>query len=332
MEERIKYLFRQYLDNTCSKKEFEEFFAYIRESATNEEIRKLIKKVYDEAEKTDSSLTYVDESGNLVLPEPEWPHPNAPEQKPRKRLQFISIAVTCIIIMAGIIWITDKLGQNSADNSTHRAYTKKSTQRSEYKYLLLPDSTQVWLNAASIIEYPKYARKNKREVFLVGEAYFDVKHADKIPFIIHTGKISTTVLGTAFNIKAYPDRDNTIVSVSRGTVRVDYDNKEVAVLKEGQQVKVSNELNTIAEKKEAVNEPAAWQQGNLAYDDELFEDIIEDLERIYDVKIKIQEDTIRRLKVSTSFKREIGVEQALQVLGKLTDTELQQQNGIFIIK
>ena len=72
MEERIKYLFRQYLNNTCTKKEFEEFFSYINEASHNELIRELIKKAYDETGQSNSSLTYVDERGTLIIPEPAW--------------------------------------------------------------------------------------------------------------------------------------------------------------------------------------------------------------------------------------------------------------------
>jgi transmembrane sensor len=333
MEERIKYLFRQYLENTCSRKEFEEFFSLIREAAHNAEVRELIRKAYEETGKNPSSLTYVDEGGNLVLTEPDWMATTLPEQehKPRRRRQFISIAAACILIMVGIFWITERLGQNS--EGSHHSYTKKSTQRSEYKYLLLPDSTQVWLNAASTLEYPKYTSNNKREVFLIGEAYFDVKHSDKTPFVIHTGVVTTVVMGTAFNIKAYPDRETFIISVSRGKVRVEHNNKPVAFLTEGQQVRVSAaDSMTVMEKKTAISEPTSWQQGNLVYDDEQLGNVLSDLERIYDVKIKVHTDSLRQVNISTSFKREIGIEQALMVLCKLTDTELKLQNGSFVIQ
>ncbi len=60
----------------------------------------------------------------------------------------------------------------------------------------------MWLNAESTLEFPENFNKTKREVYLKGEAYFDVKHADKIPFIIYTGEVTTEVLGTAFNIQS----------------------------------------------------------------------------------------------------------------------------------
>jgi ferric-dicitrate binding protein FerR (iron transport regulator) len=196
----------------------------------------------------------------------------------------------------------------------------------------LPDSSQVWLNASSTLEFPEHFRTDKREVSLSGEAYFDVRHSDMAPFIIHTGKISTTVLGTSFNIKAYPDRQHIIVSVSTGKVKVSYNNLSLATLVKGQQIKVDSRLNTVEEKKIAPAEVAAWQMGNMSYDDEAFGDIVADLERLYNVRIRIDNDAIRTLKVSTSFRREIGIEEALQVLCQLTDTMLRQSDGWYIIQ
>ena len=72
MEERIKYLFKRYLSNACTRKEFDEFFSYINKAAHNELIRELIKKAYEETGQPGSSLTYVDELGNLVVTEPNW--------------------------------------------------------------------------------------------------------------------------------------------------------------------------------------------------------------------------------------------------------------------
>jgi ferric-dicitrate binding protein FerR (iron transport regulator) len=279
------------------------------------------------------SLTYVNQSGNLVLPGQEWLSPPAIPAKPRKqKRRTAALVIACLVITGALAWLLYQPRRSGIPARAVAAVTKKTTERSEYKYVLLPDSTQVWLNASSSLEFPDHFSTAKREVTLSGEAYFDVRHADKTPFIIHTGKISTTVLGTAFNIKAYPDRNNIIVSVSRGKVRVSYDNTPVATLVKGQQVKVSSLNNTAVERKIAPAAVAAWQQGNMAYEDEAFEDIIADLQRLYNVNIRIDNMAIRGLKVSTSFRREIGIEQALQVLCQLTDTVLKQDNGWYLIQ
>ncbi|HVW62157.1 MAG TPA: FecR domain-containing protein [Puia sp.] len=330
MEERLKYLFRQYLENKCSRQELEEFFSYIRASDEDEALRSLIKHVYENTGQTPSLQTYVNEYGTLILNEKaETLDVTTPKRRSRRRL------VTAIIMLlaAGVslFWwkgTTDRHHPAPVASSL----TKRTTEPSEYKYLLLPDSTQVWLNASSSLEFPEHFRSDKREVTLSGEAYFDVRHSERAPFVIRTGKISTTVLGTSFNIKAYPDRQHIIISVSTGKVKVSYNNVPLATLVKGQQVKVNSRLNTVEEKKIAPAQVAAWQQGNMSYEDESIEDIVADLERLYNVKIRVDNDAIRTLKVSTSFRREIGIEQALQVLCKLTDTMLRQADGWYVIQ
>jgi ferric-dicitrate binding protein FerR (iron transport regulator) len=330
MEERLKYLFRQYLENKCSRQELEEFFSYIRASDQDEALRSLIKKVYEHTAQTPSLQTYVNEYGTLILNEKAGiADVTTPKKPSRGRLA----AAIIVLLAAGVSFFWWK----GAPDHHHpapvvSALTKRTTEPSEYKYLLLPDSTQVWLNASSSLEFPEHFRSDKREVTLSGEAYFDVRHSERAPFVIRTGKISTTVLGTSFNIKAYPDRQHIIISVSTGKVKVSYNNVPLATLVKGQQVKVNSRLNTVEEKKIAPAQVAAWQQGNMSYEDESIGDIVADLERLYNVKIRIDNDAIRTLKVSTSFRREIGIEQALQVLCKLTDTMLRQADGWYIIQ
>lgn len=332
MEERIKYLFRQYLNNTCTKKEFEEFFSYINEASHNELIRELIKKAYEETGHINPSLTYVDERGELVLREPASNYqPDVPMQRRNKNRVLAVTAVVVVGLLAGFVWLINQ-SPHQQQKAAKPVLAKKVTGRSEYKYLLLPDSTQVWLNAVSTLEYPDKFVPGKREVYLTGEAYFDVKHANKQPFLIHTGKVTTLVLGTAFNIKAYPGRENIIVSVSRGKVRVNYEESEVATLIPGQQVKVSNNNKAAVQKNIAVTETAPWQQGKLVYDDETINDIIADLERIYDVTIRLQNSMLGRERVSTSFRRGTGIGNALQLLCNLTDTRLKLVNNVYLIE
>ena len=333
MEERIKYLFRQYLNNSCTRKEFEEFFSYINEAGHNELIRELIKKAYEETGLSDpSSFTYVNESGRLVLTEPALHGQQAAGVRPQKRSPRLVVVTACVaMLIAGFGWFIFSTVQQKQKNKK-QPLAANVTGRSENKYMLLPDSTQVWLNAASTIEYPQTFGTNKREVFLTGEAYFDVKHADKQPFLIHSGKVTIRVLGTAFNIKAYPGREHVVVSVSRGKVQVNYDEKEVATLIQGQQIKVIDAYKPVVQKHITASEAAPWQQGKLVYDDERISDIVADLERIYDVTIRMQNETLAGERISTSFRREIGIGRALQVLCNLTDTRLKLVNEMYVIE
>jgi len=331
MEERLHYLFQCYIENACTEKELEEFLGLIQRAEHDEEIRQLVKDVYHNLLNSPSGITHVNELGRLVLSEPEWTlAPQAPVQEKKKsRGAWVSIAAA-VLIFASIFWLfQNKI--NDQSSVTLSSLTKKITNRSEFKYLLLEDSTEVWLNAASSLEFPDHFSEKKREVVLSGEAYFDVKHADKIPFIIKTGDVSTMVLGTAFNIKAYPGQKSIVVSVSRGKVKVARQDGWSTTLIEGQQVKLGASKEEVQEKNIPSTEVAAWQKGNIVFDDQVLQDIIDDLERTYNAEIRLKDDSIRDLRISTSFKREIGVVQALQVLCKLTDLRLREEQGVYMI-
>ena len=335
MEDRIHYLFRRYLENSCTRQEMEEFFECLRNSKVDGVVRDQIKKAYETIKENSSSLTYVDESGLLILNKSarDIAEPKS-KNKGKRTLAVLSMTILVILppLLLCIWWLRKPSHGFNTEVQAAPFLTRKSTDRSEYKYLLLPDSTQVWLNAGSSLDFPDHFDESKREVILSGEAYFDVKHADKVPFIIHTGEIETSVLGTAFNIKAYPGRKNVIIAVKRGRVRVSRNNQFVATLTVGQEIKLSNKDSDIARKNIAETEVAAWQQGNMQYEDESFEDVIADLERMYNVNIRVEKQTVQNLKISTSFRREIGIEEALQILCKLTDSNLKESDGYYTIQ
>lgn len=331
MEERLHYLFKRYLENTCSQNELEEFLACVNQAKNDEQLRDLIKKVYHSLENSGIILSHVNEDGRLVSTEPEWIVPAKPITK-KKSLALYAVAAA-IIIAVGILWLNTR----SSNEKIHplaigTALTKKGTNRSESKFLLLEDSTQVWMNAATSLEYPDQFDHKKREVYLSGEAYFDVKHAEEIPFVIHTGTVSTTVLGTAFNIKAYPGEKNITIAVTRGKVRITRKDGWEITLTKGQQLKLNESDASSSEKTIPTETIAGWQLGNIVYDDEALIDIISDMERIYNVNIHLIDTVIAGMHISTSFKKEIGVEQALQILCKVNDSKLSKAGDGYIIQ
>jgi ferric-dicitrate binding protein FerR (iron transport regulator) len=334
MEERLRYLFGRYFDNSCSRQELEEFFMCVQKAKHDDVLRQLIKKAYDEHKEHKINTTFVNEEGRLILTqhgEIEMDFSSVTKNKRSKLLTLLSLAASIVVVVV-VAWLAVVVTNGSNKKTNAVSSTKRATNRSESKFILLEDSTQVWLNAASSLEFPDQFAANKREVFLSGEAFFDVKHAEEIPFIIHTGNVSTTVLGTAFNIKAYPGQQNITISVSRGKVKVSRADGWITTLTKGQQVKVKKDGREVTEKKIAPEGIASWQQGNIVYEDETLDDIISDMQRIYNVNIRINNKSIQDLTISTSFKREIGIEQALQVLCKLTDTELKEADGVYLIQ
>jgi transmembrane sensor len=222
---------------------------------------------------------------------------------------------------------------NPREKLTSEIYTRNGSKTN----VVLPDGTQVWLNAGSKITYDKQYAIAAREVNLTGEAFFDVvKNKDK-PFIIHTGKIDIRVLGTAFNVKSYPGEKTIETSLIRGSIEVTFKDRpaEKVILKPNEKLVVVNEdIPEAFIKKSSVkplNDPivaishlnyakidstvieTAWIQNKLFFQDELFKDLARQMERWYGVAIKFDDSKKDTLRFTGSFLNET-VQQALDAL------------------
>ncbi|NII27791.1 DUF4974 domain-containing protein [Pseudoflavitalea sp. X16] len=333
MPARIEILFNKFIAGTCTQQEYQELMDLLQENQHEETVRHMLAQVYQSTARSLKSVTYVDNQGLLqtgtneeVAAEPGIIRPM------RHRYRRLAIAAAAMLVLsAGGWWFFRNQQALPSVAQVPANAVHKITQRGEMKYLLLPDSTQVWLNVASTLDFPESFSGEKREVYLSGEAFFDVKHAEDHPFLIHTGNVITKVLGTAFNIKAYPGQPDVVVSVKRGKVEVSKNDKVMATLTVGQEVKVPTAVQeaVVGNTKESM--VAAWTTGRLSYTSRPVQDILDDLERNYNVSIELADSTLGAEIFTTSFRRDIGVEEALDIICKATDTKLSKENGIYII-
>lgn len=330
MPARIDILFQQFITGACTREEFEELMDLLLENQHEERVRQMLHQVYQSEAQTVRSASYVDTNGRLQLPEEAAVVEMTAIEAPKRR-RFLLPAAAVILLLAGAWWIFERRGRETKLAVTETA-VRKFTQRAEQKYLLLPDSTQVWLNAASSLEFPEtFPQGGKREVYLVGEAFFDVKHAEDRPFLIYTGHVTTKVVGTAFNIRAYPDQADVIVSVKRGKVQVSKNDQLIATLTKGQQVTVTAAIQQPEIQTTKESRVAEWTTGQLNYTSRPLGDILHDLERNYNVTIDLTAKDLEQEIVTTSFRRDIGVEEALDILCGLTNTQLKKEKGKYQI-
>jgi ferric-dicitrate binding protein FerR (iron transport regulator) len=339
MEERIKHLFRKYLTNTCTREEFEEVFQYLQQEGNGPLMQAELRRIYEEELGSQPSEVFVGADGILGGDVPVSFPAEVSFDRPRpavKRLLMMSAAAAVVVVVTGAayFWHGRTRVEASRDVAVAAAagLVKQETKRSEYKYLMLPDSTEVWLDADSRLEFPSKFEAGSRKVVLTGEAFFDVRHADKVPFVIYTGKVTTEVLGTAFNIKAYPGLERITVSVKRGKVKVNFADKPVATLTMGQQVTIGNMDSAVRIRTVVAEKANSWQDGNLSYEDNTIGDIIADLQRVYNTSIHVMNPSVKQMRVSMGFRRKDGVVKALEVVGELTDTQLVIENGQYYMK
>jgi transmembrane sensor len=168
--------------------------------------------------------------------------------------------------------------------------------------LLLPDGTKVWLNAGSRMVYPEFFVDKTREVFLVGEAYFDVENNEKQPFVVQTTDIRIKVLGTQFNVSAYPS-DNVIETVlTEGKITLEQNNSklfgETTELIPGQLAAFHKTERTTALCSVDPENYTLWKVGLLKFESTDLSRLIKKLERYYNIRFRYDDPFLGMIKIS----------------------------------
>lgn len=192
-------------------------------------------------------------------------------------------------------------------------YNTLTTPRGGQYQLTLPDGTQVWLNAASSLHFPTSFSGNSREVELTGEGYFDVASSPEKPFRVKVNGTTIAVLGTQFNIMAYPNEQAMAVTLITGAVNVS-NNGIVKKLQPGQQARIPANNNitiTDVDTQAAV----AWKNGFFIFDRADIATVMRQLERWYDIDV-VYEGTPREMRFGGGIQRSLPLSRVLNILEK----------------
>jgi ferric-dicitrate binding protein FerR (iron transport regulator) len=182
----------------------------------------------------------------------------------------------------------------------------------EYQ-LTLSDGTEVWLNSETIIKYPVVFSQDKREVFVQGEAFFDVVHDENTPFVVITDKIDINVLGTTFNVRTYAGEKITTTTLVKGEVSITQnDNHKEFLLKPNEQAVISEKESMI--KTVNVNQFVAWKDGRILFEENTLEEIFNDLSRWYDIQVDYESEDLKDLRFSVDVKRYDRFSEILEII------------------
>ncbi|WP_343694329.1 FecR domain-containing protein [Flavobacterium sp.] len=212
--------------------------------------------------------------------------------------------------------------------------TKQYTVKlGEHAKITLSDGTQIWLNAGSFLKYPKEFKGDTREVYLTGEAFFDVAKDKKHPFIIHTDKMDTKVLGTSFNVQAYPDQTTQEVSVLTGRVNVKSTvTEENVYVTPGQKVIFKSKNNKLQAFKDVpVNTISLWRKNIIVFEDTPLPEVISTLNRNFNVAIEIKNKNLNSLKINGYFK-ELTADQVIGLVCNIINAEYKIEEGVYKIQ
>ncbi|QJB35877.1 DUF4974 domain-containing protein [Chitinophaga oryzae] len=219
--------------------------------------------------------------------------------------------------------------QSTGNAATATVYNTITTPYGGQYQVTLQDGTKVWLNAGSSLRFPAAFSGDERNVALTGEAYFEVAKDKARPFLVTVGATAATplavkVLGTHFNINAYPEEQHHTVTLVEGAVKVDYGAAN-ALLSPGKEAildKTSGRLQTAAADTESA---IAWKNGYFIFENEKVESIMRQISRWYDVEISYQGDVSGKA-IGGSLSRSKNVSEVLNML-ELTGTVHFKING-----
>lgn len=194
-------------------------------------------------------------------------------------------------------------------------YNTLSVPRGGEYILTLSDGTKVWLNSETEMTYPVVFATGKREVAIVGEAFFEVKKHDGQPFIVSTPNTCTTVLGTAFNVMAYKGEDQTEITLVKGAVAVSAGGKDCRI-EPGQQVSVDNVSLQMEKHEVNVAFFISWKEGLFDFDHMKLTELCEKLGRWYDVDFHFVNPQLAEKRFTGAVKRNNSLQFMLDFVEK----------------
>jgi transmembrane sensor len=233
--------------------------------------------------------------------------------------RYAAAAVLFILLGGGILFLTQ---HNSINRSEYGAMADANTffrtTNAQTKQVTLSDGSRIHLNCGTKISYASNAfNRRQREVWLSGEAFFEVaKNPDK-PFIIHTGDMTTTVRGTSFNVKAYPQLGENVVSVRTGKVEIATQNKVLALLTPGKQI-TYNASNGKSDTQEVnLSEIAAWSDGRLVLNNASVMELKLRLKQQFGTELQIRGAALDSVKMNAVFYKDTQLEDIMETISGL---------------
>lgn len=335
-KEEFEILFDGYLKNTLSEQQLQKF----QQAVNSDQYDDLIKdEIYMSLQENQPSDFIDPKQGdsilNRILSHGDNSKVIAMESAKRKRRKTMKLffAAASITVLVGIGSVFLFKSSPIAVPAVPVEQTESNLIAFSGKQLVhLPDGSTVLLNDNSSLKYDQDSFNNKaREVTLTGEAYFDIKRNEKKAFIVHTGKVQTKVLGTAFNINAHSNKIE--VTVTRGKVQVGDDQKIYGIITPNQQIKVNT--SNLNYQQQDVNAAIAveWKSKYLILDNINMEQAIGLIYQKYKVPIILSNENIKNCRITASFLNEEDLDHILKVVCSVIETEYHyNQKGSIVLE
>ncbi|QHS62536.1 FecR family protein [Chitinophaga agri] len=292
-----KQILERYFKGNCTAEEAEIVAAYLDQSETpvaDEWFDQMYEEVLEE------------ERQSISLPEKET-------KPPVIYSRWYSIAAAVVVLLGVCTWLLQMRQRNGVKMTLALTWDTLANNDNNIKLMTMIDGSRIWLAPHSSVIYPDNYNDTSREVWLQGEAYFEVaQHANK-SFSVHTYHLKTIALGTAFNVSTSNYADGSIqVSLTEGKVAVT-SNSYSLILRPGEMVRCSGDSYS-RPAEFSVREVMDWRNGKLVFEKTSLGDVFAKLQSRYGCKIIVDKNVARSQKVSGVFHAGASVENILEAI------------------
>lgn len=237
----------------------------------------------------------------------------------RRRFLRIASSVAAVIVLCVVSW--------SVYLYLSPAGLLTISTLAETKQVQLPDGSQITLNRYSALTYPEKFKKKNREVSLQGEAYFVVSKDTAHPFIVQTGLVDVRVLGTEFNVEAYPRDELVTTTLFGGAVAMEAEDGKSVVLAPGESAVYQKAGKLLAKTTHpALSDVKAWRDGAFVFNDIALKEIVRQLANAFNVEIRLDDKQLAEYKMTGRFVRGETLNEILGLLGEVGRFHVEQEN------
>lgn len=223
----------------------------------------------------------------------------------RRSYPWYRIAV--IIILFATVLSVFYLNQSSDEHqqASSSAITTKSNPAGQKTRINLPDGSICWLNSESEIQYQENFSDSARDIYLKGEAYFEVAKNEQKPFRVHTASMTVRAIGTVFNINSFPGGSVETVTLAEGRIAVEFENASYPEVMPGEAVEFNTQTKQSVKLQVDVDRHTCWKDGELVFDEDNLSGIILKMERWYGVEITVHGEIPKDLRFKGRFKNQL---------------------------
>ena len=240
---------------------------------------------------------------------------DAPARSRMWKLFAASLKYAAVVAVAAVSAVT--AWHFTKEKYENVAVVEEYTKAGERRTVILPDGTRVQANSSTLLAYPERFVGKNRIVYLQGEALFDVVKNDRQPFIVKSGTVSVTALGTEFNVTAYGEEDEVKATLLEGKVKVvcGGDGGESYILAPGEQVSYGKNTGVSSKSTVSTEDVTAWTDGIMVFRGATMDEILKVLHRKYGVSFDVDcDESSRQDKYSFRFRETASLDEVMEIM------------------